>query len=53
MKMFSDILGKKYGVNTFIDKSWRVNRIIKCGNIQIREIPTSGFKCFLGWGEDC
>lgn len=38
--MFSDILGKeKYGVNTFIDKTWRVNsRITKCGNIQICEI---------------
>lgn len=38
--MFSDILGKeKYGVNAFIDKTWRVNsRIMKCGDIQIREI---------------
>lgn len=41
-------------MKTFIGKSWRINsRVIKCVNIQIYEIPTSDFRCVLGWGGDC
>lgn len=54
-KDFFRYFGKeKYAVNTFIDTSWRLNsRIMKCGNIHICEIRTSGFRCISGWGEDC
>ena len=53
-KVFAGILEKEQcGVSVFMGKSWRVNSWkIKCGDVQICEIPTSGLQMYfgMGWG---